>query len=319
MERTDDEPLFVHRRECPACGARATTSIYARAFDDDRMRAYMDAVYYGHVEYAYLERERFKLVECGTCGLIFQAHVLGESLAKRLYDVWIDPGLARQWREEDMRTALPGSGGCAVLLSALRLLSVEKPRPLKVLDYGAGFGELAVLAMALGFDVTALEFADDRVAELRSRGIRTVKSLDALDQEYDLVILTSVLEHLSAPMRCLLSVRDSMRADGIIYIYVPDCRHLKSRVPTFDRLSIPEFKAAMLQCSALQHVNSFNHKSLAALLSRAGLEIVGRPLLAVGQPTDPRGLVKQTLRPWYHWARSKVAPGTTVFARAPRL
>lgn len=316
MRLTDTTGGVLARRRCPACGAGEPRRLYSRRFDDPRMRAYMEAAYYGYVEHAYIADAEFALDECQRCGLIFQRYVPDQALAKRLYDVWIDPDLARQWHREVRGDHPSSKSGCSILLSMEHLLPALDDRRLTLLDYGAGFGDLSALARGFGFDVTALELSDDRAAALRGLGIRVIPSLDGFTGAFDAVILNQVLEHLAEPFGCILAIRRAMRAGGILYVGVPDCRHLRRTAAGFDRLTTTRLQQAMVPCSPLQHVNSFTRRSLEALLNRAGLEIAGEPGLSVGHAIGARELAKQTLRPWYHWARLRLAPSTFVLAVA---
>jgi SAM-dependent methyltransferase len=306
---------MVSRTDCPACGSRHFRRIYRRSFGDPWMRAYFEAAYFGHLEQQRLTGGTFALDECRQCGLIFQREILNEELTQLLYDVWIDPEQALQWRREAISQSQSHEWGCSILLGIESRLPPSDGRRPSLLDYGAGFGEISILAQGFGFAVAAFELSEERESALADKGITTVSSLDGLQRSQDAVVLASVLEHLPDPLACLQSVRAAMRPGGVLFVSVPDCRELHSRSARFDDLSsIAEFKSALAPCSPLQHINSFTGKSLKTLLVRAGFRITGAPRLKTGYPRDAKSLVKQTVGPAYQLVRQRYAPSTQLFA-----
>lgn len=293
---------IVQRDKCPICGLDHLRSVYKRPYESERMQDYLDLAYDGRMELSYLQGVEFEIAECVDCGFLFQTSVLTHMGAKRLYDVWIDPTLTE--RRESKRDVNKALEFCILNFVERYLRCAE----IKMLDYGAGFGRFCLLAKALGFDVTAVEISKERSRVLDERGIEAIEPKGGgRDKYYHFINMSQVLEHVTDPMAALHRVHDELREDGLVSISVPNCRRLKRVLRSADALSIPQFQKALLDCSALQHVNSFTRATLHYACERAGLSIVFRPLLFIGCGiigTGPRELLKNIVRPFYYRMRT---------------
>lgn len=289
--------LVVRRDHCPVCSSTDLASIYQRSYGDPRMRDYMGMAYQGNVEYEYVNGAEFEIAECRACGMLFQPNVLNELGAKRLYDVWIDADLAKQWYQQERPQE-------AYYLGILRFARHYLQRPdVRMLDYGAGFGDFCRLGRQVGFDVCALEFSAERAAMLKKQDIQPILSGDEGTEQYHFISLNQVLEHLTDPLETLRRVRCALRDDGLVYVAVPNCRGLKHRLKSADSLSIPQFQQALLNCSAFQHINSFTTGSLKRVCEGAGFTLVFRPFQFIAcskNGTSPMGLAKSVVMPFYY-------------------
>ena len=308
VKHTDS--VFLRRDKCPICFCTKLISVYARSYDSHRIREYMELSYQGNVEYEFLEDQEFRIAECSSCRFLFQTNVLNETGAQRLYDVWIDPSLAEKWKQDQKRNM---AFSCSILHFVNKHFS--KTRPVRMLDYGAGFGEFSRLAKGYGFDVSALEFSQERASFLENLGLRPISPGKQERNYYHFIILSQVLEHLVDPLNVLVGVRESLHDDGLVFISVPNCRGLKRTLLNADSLPAPQFKEALLNCSALQHINCFTRATLHRILEKAGFKIVFRPFTFIGCSTfgcSPKETFKNIVRPFhYHF-------GTACFLRKAR-
>jgi 2-polyprenyl-3-methyl-5-hydroxy-6-metoxy-1,4-benzoquinol methylase len=76
------------------------------------------------------------------------------------------------------------------------------------------------------------------------------------NQEFSLIVLRHVLEHMPQPIACLKLLRTHLEQDGAMYIEVPDCQDV---VPSISDFFIHE------------HLTYFTEETLTAVLARAGL------------------------------------------------
>lgn len=89
----------------------------------------------------------------------------------------------------------------------------------RVFEFGVGSGlNLASLVCAArhGSDINP---SSNDVA--RQHGIEVIDSPDRVDGIYDAVVCHHVLEHLTAPAECLVSLRSLLRPGGKLLLYVP--------------------------------------------------------------------------------------------------
>lgn len=142
----------------------------------------------------------------------------------------------------------------------------------RVLDIGAGLGELAESLMLAGFDALGVEPSASATAHAQAHG-RPVRqgTLEALCQEpaqasaFDVVCLTNVLEHLPDAEAALQGVRGLLKPGGIALVRVPN---------DFTALQ-EDARRAVNQgewwVSIPHHLYYFDYGSLAALLAANGL------------------------------------------------
>jgi len=102
----------------------------------------------------------------------------------------------------------------------------EQPR---ILDVGAGFGHL-LHALGERFPASqrsAIEISQVCVDHLRGLGITvhqaaTEEVLAGMREEFDLITLSHVFEHLREPARVLALLRERLAPGGLLYIEVPN-------------------------------------------------------------------------------------------------
>lgn len=140
-------------------------------------------------------------------------------------------------------------------------------RNVRVLDIGAGLGflgdelsewasranESGVYYCAVEPDVSTVKRATER---LRAQGLEChlVKSLDQAGNDFDVIFLNHVLEHVHDPAAFLKSVSDRLSESGILYVEVP---HRDDR-----------FKS-----DVFPHVLFFSVTALRRVAERAGLSV----------------------------------------------
>lgn len=148
------------------------------------------------------------------------------------------------------------------LAQFLKKSSLVEPK--SVLDFGAG-SELSLRVVSSEIssliEMFAVDGAPDSRESLEAFGAACWSSLDSIpsEQEFDLILAFSVLEHVVDPVGTLIRLGRHLMDRGEIWIVVPDS--------TEPRLSIGEFYG-------FEHVWHFTPKSLCRLLERAGFEFV---------------------------------------------
>lgn len=136
-----------------------------------------------------------------------------------------------------------------------------------VLDIGCGEGSLARSLMDSGHRVKAIELDRNAAAMARDKGIdvfeSSVESLNAVfsDQQFDVIIMSHVLEHLLQPVTTVEAVEKLLRPGGIFVCVVPNnaCMGLRYSTIAWEPLDVP------------RHLNFFTPKSLQMLVGNVGL------------------------------------------------
>jgi SAM-dependent methyltransferase len=157
--------------------------------------------------------------------------------------------------------------------SITELLSahLQRPNP-RVLDIGAGYGHILY---ALGKRYpdskrSAIEFSEACVKHLKSLGFQVFsrpveETLPRLEQEFDGVIISHVLEHLLDPPAVLRLIRRSLAPDGVLYVEVPNIP-AESLLKYPDHVWAPRFDEP--------HITFFSTPTLRKLLESAGFEVL---------------------------------------------
>jgi 2-polyprenyl-3-methyl-5-hydroxy-6-metoxy-1,4-benzoquinol methylase len=137
----------------------------------------------------------------------------------------------------------------------------------KILDFGCGDGEL-ISAIRGNFDVCGVEPENQKRNKLNGLGVRCVAGLADFDAEeqFDLVMLYHVIEHLYEPEKMLKDINMILRKGGLIIIETPN---------SCDAL------LTLYQCLEFSNFTYWSHhpylyskKSLSLLLERTGFEVL---------------------------------------------
>lgn len=149
------------------------------------------------------------------------------------------------------------------------LTQVRARNARSVLDVGCGSGFFLdkVKEIDLAIAVAGIEINDDAAALARARGLEVYVRNFAFEPitgiaAAEIVTAFHVLEHVRKPDAFLVSLRQLVRADGLVLIAVPDADGLISKFP--DALTeLPP-----------HHVTYWNETSLRSAMSHAGLELL---------------------------------------------
>ncbi len=269
----NDIQLMRKREHCPSCRSTCFVSLCTESFTGPGMRKYIDTHYKSRASIN-LDGFSYELVQCAECNLAYQIHVPTNSLLSEIYDVWIP----QSTREERRATHN---------LNYYRYLSEQvqffiqhfhlPPSSINVLDFGFGWAEFAKMVMAYGCNVAGSELSQERIGYARSIGLEVVDTQELPANRFHFINAEQILEHIVEPRDLLTRLTASLEVGGIIMISVPNSsRSLRKlrRTRDFSSLSPND----IIPIAPLEHLNSFNYKSLVALADTFGLKPV-RPSL----------------------------------------
>lgn len=136
----------------------------------------------------------------------------------------------------------------------------------RLLDVGCGTGEFLAEMKAAGWQVEGLERDERAVTWARQHhqiAVTTggVELLAASTQQYDLITLWHVLEHLYDPGQALATLVRLLRDRGWLLVAVPNIAGVDARV----------YKSNWVALDAPRHVNHFSLETLTRLGSKHGL------------------------------------------------
>jgi 2-polyprenyl-3-methyl-5-hydroxy-6-metoxy-1,4-benzoquinol methylase len=291
---------IIRREKCPVCSCLNPDILYRKKYHDKLIFRYMEIAYQGYADLDFLEDVDFELVKCRKCSFIYQTNVLNDEKLADLYNKWIHPELAMDWNNMELFNKQVTNFQIIRFIAGYFNKDVST---IKILDYGAGFGDFLKLAENCGMKTRALEFSSERVDSLKKKGISVISPEVSRTEKFDFILVSSVLEHLTDPVSFLAEISSLLHNDSIAFIDVPNCRNIETKIKKCLAITDPgELHKAFLSAniSAFQHVNFFNHSNFKSLLKSSGFEIIFKPFLEFSTSNNSNKIIVPMLKPFYN-------------------
>ncbi len=148
------------------------------------------------------------------------------------------------------------------------ILRFKQP-PGRALDVGCGKGEVSVALVQVGFDCTGLDMKE-RLINYLQRHQPTVRwmradtdELERMGEQFDVISLYHVLEHLSKPVECLANIKRLLLPGGLVVIEVPNVNGWEAKL-----------KGPNWHYYKVDHVNYFRPSDLKHVAEVCGLRVL---------------------------------------------
>jgi SAM-dependent methyltransferase len=188
--------------------------------------------------------------ECPVCGLVFRNKFPSM------------PELENIYREAYSQTNIEGAGthqesGEFATDTYCRYLLTHYIRPgMRVLDFGAGTGQLVISLRKAGVDAEGLEYSNAaRDYCATHHGFSLSSSLSAFPLgAFDLITMIEVVEHLTDLWGTLANIRDLLKPNGALFITTPNRKGFRARVEKgFWREARKQFHLFLFDSSSIAH------------------------------------------------------------------
>ena len=267
---------FKLRSFCPSCRSEGFKPLLDVPYSDPDLIGYLRRYYcsQGHPNFSRLDGERYRLMECNRCCLVFQDRVPNDEFLMELYEEWIDPrtifgsekdNAARQFR--------------AMRLIWRLIRRLKKPsKSIEVLDIGMGWGDWLFAVRGFGCRVHGLELSPARIKYGKSHGIEMLGWNELSGRTFDIINCDQVLEHVEDPRGALEAMARCVSPAGVIRVSVPNLLPIASRLRSgrgIDWSGEPHTRHRPNPTEAvtpLEHLNTFTGKSLRYLAEACGLK-----------------------------------------------
>ena len=264
---SNPDPRLVPRPACPTCGddrRRPLVDVPARTFaycnptiDVDRLEAS-----------GLLDVPAIGLARCDRCETVATTHVLDDACSQTLWGTVVSDDRSRE-KIYSFKKISRNAGRWAKAVAALKR-SPSDHDPIRVFDFGCGWGDFLSAADAPGVKCFGLEINAAKIEYARGRGLEIVQRIDQLPEgfRFDVLHCDQVLEHVPNPADILASLRRLAAPGAVAYLSVPNypteridraVRAIRDGEPFEDKDLI-----------TWDHLNYFNGRAFGRLLSDAG-------------------------------------------------
>jgi len=202
--------------------------------------------------------EHRKILRCASCSLIY-TDTATVDLGARYDDAY--SAMIRN----DFRLDMPHEEYAQLMLEKIRAFK----SPGRLLDVGCGPGVFLDRARTGGWDGCGIELTEGNfrhAAEVLRLDVRqgTLEEAGLQEGSFDVVTLWDVIEHLPDPSRALQKICRLLKSDGLLCIETPNAGSVYRKILGKKWISFSE----------PSHIFAFDRKTLAALLRKAGYEVV---------------------------------------------
>ena len=235
------------------------------------------------------------IVFCNECGAGVAIPTLSQKRQEELY------AEGSYWKHTAVRDFLPRKFPGHYALASSRVGFVEpflrgkfNRGPLSVLDIGAGYGFCAAALSekkdisiqrysAVEKDPVLLRWLKNTLPKFLPQATITAgDSLEKIEGEFDLIVLSHIVEHLTAPKEVLISLKKLLAPGGYLFIDIPNKDYsfkadVFPHVLFFDINSLIRFlhechfEIARISCfGRTAHDSPLNQKNKGSLLVKSG-------------------------------------------------
>ncbi len=176
----------------------------------------------------------------------------------------------------------------------------------KILDLGASPFHETFLLKKLGYDITGVDFNQDRyktfVENNKLEIIKTDIEKDRLpikDETFDLILMNEVIEHLTNPIHALLEANRILKKDGKIMLTTPNIYYF-SRVIKYLMgkgalaSAYGEF-AKKYSVSTFGHIREYTNAEIKELLTNTNYKIIKKWYRKDTAPITPLRVIIRTI------------------------
>jgi SAM-dependent methyltransferase len=272
---------LVARSHCPVCGESGNPFL-SLPYDTDPIAGYLTRFYNGALDATALTGQHYELVDCTSCGLVYQAHIPDDALLDHLYDhaALHDLEIANEARGLSVRRSWAND-----IEQCIKYFGGE-PAAVEVLDFGSGPGLWLDMAAAYGCRTAGSEMSGVGLRRVIDAGHEAFTPDDLPVERFHFVNTEQVVEHLTDPRSTVDRLASALRPGGILRISVPNGTGIRTRLEGGDWNAPKGSPKSLNPVAPLEHLNCFDHGSLQRLGETVGLQPFRYPLRQFLDPME---------------------------------
>jgi SAM-dependent methyltransferase len=228
-----------------------------------------------------INKEKFRIVRCDNCGLIYlnprpAKEIIGRYYPVESYYSYQDFTKKRlNWRERIKKISLEGyydsknifKKFLSSVLVRKFMIVVPKGKKGRLLDIGCGSGEFLYQMRNFGWEVFGVEINQESANMGNKRGLNIfcgeLGGADFPENYFDVVVLSQTMEHVYSPGSYLEKIHRLLKEGGLLIIGVPN----------IDCLEIQIFGRSCHILDVPRHLHFFTIASLRNYLEKYGFEV----------------------------------------------
>lgn len=220
-----------------------------------------------------LSEEKFIILKCSSCGLIFPRIKREKEYFKKYY-----PNNYYHLRNSLLGWLETIYGRLVILYSKLSILRIKKEG--KILDFGCGWGEF-LKSLPETFEKYGVEINPHAIKHLKENHSQihvfpTLNGLEKKNIKFDLITLFHTIEHIFNPKETLSKLTSLLKEDGMIILSTPNSNSLGFKIGS----------SRWFHLDTPRHLAIFNVNNLFALLKENGLEVISLKGAFMEYPLD---------------------------------
>ncbi len=269
---------FVERKHCPACSSSRSKKVYEAPYDSGPIADYLVDFYSSKVreEFSYLKDAHYILLDCESCGMIYQRDVPGDILMGRIYDHWIAFQQAAGLQPHP--NLLPYYANYSQEVMQIVDYIGKPPEQQRIFDFGMGWCHWALMVKAFGCQAFGTELSEARLAHARTVGVKVVSWDENPAQQFDMINTEQVFEHIPQPLETLRHLKKALAPAGILKVSVPDSGGIDKQLQSMDWSSGKNSASSLNAVAPLEHINCFRRDSIIKMAEAAGMVEVRIPM-----------------------------------------
>ncbi|MEA2018688.1 MAG: class I SAM-dependent methyltransferase [Campylobacterota bacterium] len=255
--------MLIQRKCCPICNDENSRNLISIPYEEmkELLSNYNN---FNELVFNDFKNLEYSLMECSNCKSLYQEYMPSDLFSEILYEKWIDPNKSFEYQTTKYSLGFYSRMQYEINL-ILNIFNNTHPSDIKVLDFGAGWGEWSILAKAHGIDVYAAELSKSRITHLKKNNIKIISLEEASKHKFDYIRSDQVFEHLGEPADILQKLSDILADDGIIRLAVPDTKNFFEKFEPSKIKKDSDFKSFYNPIFPLEHLNCFTPKNLEIL------------------------------------------------------
>ena len=218
------------------------------------------------------ELNKFRHHTCVDCECVYVSPRLNDAALEELY---ADEYYSEMFNKAmipffDKRKELIGQSKYSQVVDSINSIRQNQSKSLRVLDIGAGIGEVVSVFNDFGHDCEAVEVNGTAIEHLKNIGIKVFE--DSFfnynsNGKFDVIMAWGVIEHITDPTLFLDKVYSMLKPSGVFVSEVP---HSQSVLVDYCQKS---GKDPLRILQGEQHIILYSHKAYSEVHEKSGLKL----------------------------------------------